>query len=140
MKESYIQAIILGLLIGGAIILDDFIGPKPKKFADRVFMEHKGKDSITQMKKVWKDDTGMVYDIKEEFLIKEDSDKGNKKIMLKIDGEDIAEKNIDVEEVIERALSEASDSVDVESIRNNLQKALEGIEGKVQIEVRVEKD
>ena len=32
MKESYIQAIILGLLIGGAIILDDFIGPKPKKF------------------------------------------------------------------------------------------------------------
>ena len=140
MKESYIQAIILGLLIGGAIILDDFIGPKPKKFADRVFMEHKGKDSITQMKKVWKDDTGMVYDIKEEFLIKEDSDKGNKKIMFKIDGEDIAEKNIDVEEVIERALSEASDSVDVESIRNNLQKALEGIEGKVQIEVRVEKD
>ena len=140
MKESYIQAIILGLLIGGAIILDDFIGPKPKKFADRVFMEHKGKDSITQMKKVWKDDTGMVYDIKEEFLIKEDSDKGNKKIMLKIDGEDIAEKNIDVEEVIERALSEVSDSVDVESIRNNLQKALEGIEGKVQIEVRVEKD
>ena len=140
MKESYIQAIILGLLIGGAIILDDFIGPKPKKFADRVFMEHKGKDLITKMKKVWKDDTGMVYDIKEEFLIKEDSDKGNKKIMLKIDGEDIAEKNIDVEEVIERALSEASDSVDVESIRNNLQKALEGIEGKVQIEVRVEKD
>lgn len=140
MKESYIQAIILGLLIGGAIILDDFIGPKPKKFADRVFMEHKGKDSITKMKKVWKDDTGMVYDIKEEFLIKEDSDKGNKKIMLKIDGEDIAEKNIDVEEVIERALSEASDSIDVESIRNNLQKALEGIEGKVQIEVRVEKD
>ena len=52
MKESYIQAIILGLLIGGAIILDDFIGPKPKKFADRVFMEHKGKDSITKMKKV----------------------------------------------------------------------------------------
>ena len=76
MKESYIQAIILGLLIGGAIILDDFIGPKPKKFADRVFMEHKGKNSITQMKKVWKDDTGKVYDIKEEFLIKEDSDKG----------------------------------------------------------------
>jgi|TARA_B100001939_G_scaffold49882_1_gene39183 hypothetical protein len=140
MKESYIQAIILGLLIGGAIILDDFIGPKPKKFADRVFMEHKGKNSITQMKKVWKDDTGKVYDIKEEFLIKEDSDKGNKKIMLKIDGDDIAERNIDVEEVIERALSEASDSVDVESIRNNLQKALEGIEGKVQIEVRVEKD
>ncbi len=92
------------------------------------------------MKKVWKDDTGKVYDIKEEFLIKEDSDKGNKKIMLKIDGDDIAERNIDVEEVIERALSEASDSVDVESIRNNLQKALEGIEGKVQIEVRVEKD
>ena len=140
MKESYIQAIILGLLIGGAIILDDFIGPKPKKSADRVFMEHKGKNSITQMKKVWKDDTGKVYDIKEEFLIKEDSDKGNKKIMLKIDGDDIAERNIDVEEVIERALSEASDSVDVESIRNNLQKALEGIEGKVQIEVRVEKD
>jgi len=140
MKESYIQAIILGLLIGGAIILDDFIGPKPQKFADRVFMEDKGKNSITQMKKVWKDDTGKVYDIKEEFLIKEDSDKGNKKIMLKIDGEDIAERNIDVEEVIERALSEASDSVDVESIRNNLQKALEGIEGKVQIEVRVEKD
>lgn len=140
MKESYIQAIILGLLIGGAIILDDFIGPKPKKFADGVFMEHKGKNSITQMKKVWKDDTGKVYDIKEEFLIKEDSDKGNKKIMLKIDGDDIAERNIDVEEVIERALSEASDSVDVESIRNNLQKALEGIEGKVQIEVRVEKD
>ena len=140
MKEAYIQAIILGLLIGGAIILDDFIGPKPKKFADRVFMEHKGKNSITQMKKVWKDDTGKVYDIKEEFLIKEDSDKGNKKIMLKIDGDDIAERNIDVEEVIERALSEASDSVDVESIRNNLQKALEGIEGKVQIEVRVEKD
>lgn len=140
MKESYIQAIILGLLIGGAIILDDFIGPKPKKFADRVFMEHKGKNSITQMKKVWKDDTGKVYDIKEEFLIKEDSDKGNKKIMLKIDGDDIAERNIDVEEVIERALSEAADSVDVESIRNNLQKALEGVEGKVQIEVRVEKD
>ncbi len=37
MKESYIQAIILGLLIGGAIILDDFIGPKPKKFTDGVF-------------------------------------------------------------------------------------------------------
>ena len=140
MKESYIQAIILGLLIGGAIILDDFIGPKPKEFADRVFMEHKGKNSITQMKKAWKDDMGKVYDIKEEFLIKEDSDKGNKKIMLKIDGDDIAERNIDVEEVIERALSEASDSVDVESIRNNLQKALEGVEGKVQIEVRVEKD
>ena len=144
MKESYIQAIILGLLIGGAIILDDFIGPKPKKFTDGVFfadrIEHNGKDSITKMKKVWKDDTGKVYDIKEEFLIKEDSDKGNKKIMLKIDEDDIAERNIDVEEVIERALSEASDSVDVESIRNNLQKALEGIEGKVQIEVRVEKD
>ena len=54
MKESYIQAIILGLLIGGAIILDDFIRPKPKKFADRVFMEHKGKNSITQMKKYGK--------------------------------------------------------------------------------------
>ena len=28
MKDKYIQAIILGVLIGGAILLDDFVGPK----------------------------------------------------------------------------------------------------------------
>ena len=39
MKESYIQAIILGLLIGGAIILDDFIGPKQQEIKDKAEAE-----------------------------------------------------------------------------------------------------
>ena len=31
MKDKYIQAIILGVLIGGAILLDDFVGPKDEQ-------------------------------------------------------------------------------------------------------------
>jgi hypothetical protein len=37
MNEKYIQAIIIGSLIGGAILLDDFVTPKPKR-GDHVMM------------------------------------------------------------------------------------------------------
>ena len=41
MKEKYIQALILGTLIGGAIILDDFIKPK-RDFRDGHVMMFNG--------------------------------------------------------------------------------------------------
>ena len=43
MKDKYIQAIILGVLIGGAILLDDFVGPKDKQKMEKKVLIASGK-------------------------------------------------------------------------------------------------
>ena len=43
MKDKYIQAIILGALIGGAILLDDFVGPKDEQKMEKKVLITSGK-------------------------------------------------------------------------------------------------
>tara|TARA_A100001388_G_scaffold215381_1_gene165836 strand:+ start:807 stop:1082 length:276 start_codon:yes stop_codon:yes gene_type:complete len=43
MKDKYIQAIILGVLIGGAILLDDFVGPKDEQKMEKKVLITSGK-------------------------------------------------------------------------------------------------
>ena len=38
MNEKYIQALILGSLIGGAILFDDYVKPTKEKTMKKIFM------------------------------------------------------------------------------------------------------
>ncbi len=77
-NEKYIQALILGSVIGFAIVIDDFIGPKPDH---KIMQKHiKVKDAKNFN---WKEKSGKNMDLHEienheVFLFKSDDDEMKK--------------------------------------------------------------
>ena len=93
MNEKYIQALILGSIIGFAIVIDDYIGPKSN---DKMMQK---KFEVKDIKRLhWNEDSGKKIDFNEledhgVLIFKADNKKVNsgdlKKIFkIKIDGND----------------------------------------------------
>ena len=86
MNEKYIQALIIGSLIGGAILLDDIITPKPTR-GDHVMMFKADGKRMHEIhhpkmleKRIWKNKEGAEIDLddisseKNVFMLKLDKD------------------------------------------------------------------
>tara|TARA_B110000003_G_C16435501_1_gene451883 strand:+ start:98 stop:616 length:519 start_codon:yes stop_codon:yes gene_type:complete len=128
MNEKYIQALILGSIIGFAIVIDDYIGPKPNhKMMQKQF---KVKDI---MQPHWNEDSGEKIDFNEiedhEVLIfKADDKKVNsaelKKIFkIKIDGNDNNDEEVKKDIRIKINSDDMSD-IDIQSIFEEIQAQL----------------
>jgi hypothetical protein len=144
MNEKYIQAIILGSIIGLAIILDDFIGPKPGRSMERHVMMVDGKNKPHQMKDQWKAKDGKAIDLHEledhnVMIFKTDDDGVEKKIQIKIDAGDI--ESIDIDKILDTLKSDLSED-DLNAIKAKIKsskmKLSESKHGLKEIEVEVE--
>jgi transcriptional regulator of heat shock response len=131
MKEKYIQAIILGSIIGLAIIVDDFIVPKSSRSIERHMMMVDGKGAKNNQLVEAKDHSVMIF--------KTDDGNIDKKIQIKIDASDI--RDIDINKILNSLKSELSDE-DLDAIQAKLESALqnlsESLHGLKEIEVEVE--
>jgi gas vesicle protein len=117
MNDKYIQAIIIGALIGGSIIVAELIS-QPKRNNMKLHTVELQKD---------------IKDI-ETFDVKD------KKIIVKVNAKNKdsnKELDINVEEIVDEVLSELSENKNIptDDIEKIIAKALEGTDGKVQIEV-----
>jgi hypothetical protein len=144
MNEKYIQAIILGSIIGLAIILDDFIGPKPGRSMERHVMMVDGKNKPHQMKGQWKAKDGKAIDLHEledhnVMIFKTDDDGVEKKIQIKIDAGDI--ESIGIDKILDTLISDLSED-DLNAIKAKIKsskmKLSESKHGLKEIEVEVE--
>jgi len=144
MKEKYIQALILGTLIGGAIILDDFIKPKRDVRGGHVMMfngdpeeMHKMHHPTKMQKKVWKSEDGKEIDL--------DTMSSKKHvIMLKLD--DVSDIKGELDKIEIEGLAEELEEIDIanlvknikDNIAENTEIKLEDAE--IEIRVKIEKD
>ena len=117
MNDKYIQAIIIGTLIGGSIIVAELIS-QPKRNNMELHTIELQKD---------------IKDI-ETFDVKD------KKIIVKVNTKNKnsnEELEINVEEIVDEVLSELSENKNIptDDIEKIIAKALEGTDGKVRIEV-----
>lgn len=144
MKEKYIQALILGTLIGGAIILDDFIKPKRDVRGGHVMMfngdleeMHKMHHPKKMQKKVWKSEDGKEIDL--------DTISSEKHvIMLKLD--DASDIQAELDKIEIEGLAEELAEIDIanlvknikENIADHSKSKLEDAE--IEIRVKIEKD
>ena len=144
MNEKYIQAIILGSIIGLAIILDDFIGPKPGRSMERHVMMVDGQNKPHQIKDQWKAKGGKAIDQHEledhnVMIFKTDDDGVEKKIKIKIDAGDI--ESIDIDKILDTLKSDLSED-DLNAIKAKIKsskmKLSESKHGLKEIEVEVE--
>ena len=131
MNEKYIQAIILGSIIGLAIIIDDFIAPESGRSIERHLMMVDGKGVKDNQLVEAKDHSVMIF--------KTDDGDIDKKIQIKIDASDI--RDIDINKILNSLKSELSDE-DLDAIQAKLESALqnlsESLHGLKEIEVEVE--
>ena len=114
MNDKYIQAIIIGGLIGGSIIVAELIS-QPKRNNMELHTIELQKDIET-------------FDVKDE------------KIIVKVNAKNKdsnRELEINVEEIVDEVLSELSENKNIptDDIEKIIAKALEGTDGKVRIEV-----
>ena len=128
MNEKYIQALILGTIIGFAIIIDDFIAPK---------QNHKMMQKHLMVKDIktphWKEDSGKKIKLHEteghEVLVFKSDDKTEEKnelkqiFKIKIDAKDGDDKETKKEIKIKVNTDDITD-VNVESILNEIQNQL----------------
>jgi len=144
MKEKYIQAFILGTLIGGAIILDDFIKPNRDYRGGHVMMfngdpeeMHKMHHPTKMQKKVWKSEDG------KEINLDTMSSKKHV-IMLKLD--DVSDIKAELDKIEIEGLAEELEEIDIanlvknikDNIAENTEIKLEDAE--IEIRVKIEKD
>ena len=137
MNEKYIQALIIGSLIGGAILLDDFITPKPKR-GDHVMMFKADGKRMNEMhhpkmleKRIWKNKEGTEIDL-------DDISSEKNVYMFKLDDETDSKVTLDKIE-IEGLVDEIS-QIEIEEIVNSIKDQVKGDSAEVKIEVRIEKD
>ena len=128
MNEKYIQALILGTIIGFAIIIDDFIAPK---------QNHKMMQKHLMVKDIktphWKEDSGKKIKLHEteghEVLVFKSDDKTEEKnelkqiFEIKIDAKDGDDKETKKEIKIKVNTDDITD-VNVESILKEIQNQL----------------
>ena len=119
MNEKYIQALIIGLFIGAAIILDDFIEPSKNSHKKVMFLDAEEVSSVDEFKWI---------------------DKNDKKIAIKI--EKLGSNDYDdVQKIIDDVLESISDDLEIEEITskvNNLSESLEGLDVEVRVELKKE--
>ena len=148
-NEKYIQALILGSVIGFAIVIDDFIGPKPDH---KIMQKHiKVKDAKNFN---WKEKSGKNMDLHEienheVFVFKSDDD-DDKKIHIKINSKDSSDldiksivsevtnaiKTFGEENLTDKEIEEIK--IELENAKNEVSEVLENIDINIEVEVEVE--
>ena len=136
MNEKYIQALIIGSLIGGAILLDDFIKPKPKR-GDHVMM-FKADGKMHEMhhpkmleKRIWKNKEGTEIDLG-------DISSEKNVFMLKLDDDTDLEAALN--EIVLEGVSSGIGKIEIEKIINSVKDQVKDQDAEIKIEVRIEKD
>ena len=144
-NEKYIQALILGSVIGFAIVIDDFIGPKPDH---KIMQKHiKVKDAKNFN---WKEKSGKNMDLHEienheVFVFKSDDD--DKKIHIKINSNDSSDldiksivsevtnaiKTFGEENLTDKEIEEIK--IELENAKNEVSEVLENIDINIEVEV-----
>ena len=144
-NEKYIQALILGSVIGFAIVIDDFIGPKPDH---KIMQKHiKVKDAKNFN---WKEKSGKNMDLHEienheVFVFKSDDD--NKKIHIKINSKNSSDldiksivsevtnaiKTFGEENLTDKEIEEIK--IELENAKNEVSEVLENIDINIEVEV-----
>lgn len=144
-NEKYIQALILGSVIGFAIVIDDFIGPKPDH---KIMQKHiKVKDAKNFN---WKEKSGKNMDLHEienheVFVFKSDDD--DKKIHIKINSKDSSD--LDIKSIVSEvanAIQTFGDEnltdkeieeikIELENAKNEVSEVLENIDINIEVEV-----
>jgi len=148
MNEKYIQALILGSIIGFAIIIDDYIGPKPnhkmiqKKFeAKDIKRLHWNEDSDQKINfneiedhevLIFKADNKKVNsgELKKIFKIKIDGNDNNdeevkKDIRIKINSDDMSD--IDIQSIFEEIQAQLTDE-ELNEVKSKLEDAKSALE------------
>ena len=147
-NEKYIQALILGSVIGFAIVIDDFIGPKPDH---KIMQKHiKVKDAKNFN---WKEKSGKNMDLHEienheVFVFKsDDDDDDDKKIHIKINSKDSSDldiksivsevtnaiKTFGEENLTDKEIEEIK--IELENAKNEVSEVLENIDINIEVEV-----
>ena len=144
-NEKYIQALILGSVIGFAIVIDDFIRPKPDH---KIMQKHiKVKDAKNFN---WKEKSGKNMDLHEienheVFVFKSDDD--DKKIHIKINSKDSSDldiksivsevtnaiKTFGEENLTDKEIEEIK--IELENAKNEVSEVLENIDINIEVEV-----
>ena len=144
-NEKYIQALILGSVIGFAIVIDDFIGPKPDH---KIMQKHiRVKDAKNFN---WKEKSGKNMDLHEienheVFVFKSDDD--DKKIHIKINSKDSSDldiksivsevtnaiKTFGEENLTDKEIEEIK--IELENAKNEVSEVLENIDINIEVEV-----
>ena len=144
-NEKYIQALILGSVIGFAIVIDDFIGPKPDH---KIMQKHiKVKDAKNFN---WKEKSGKNMDLHEienheVFVFKSDDD--DKKIHIKINSKDSSDldiksivsevtnaiKTFGEENLTDKEIEEIK--IELENAKNEVSEVLENIDINIEVDV-----
>ena len=137
MNEKYIQALIIGSLIGGAILLDDFITPKPKR-GDHVMMFKADGKRMHEMhhpkmleKRIWKNKEGAEIDL-------DDISSEKNVYMFKLD--DATDSKVTLDKIEIEGLVDEISQIEIEEIVNSIKDQVKGDNAEVKIEVRIEKD
>ena len=145
MNEKYIQALILGSIIGFAIVIDDYIGPKPNH---RMMQKHiMIKDSKNSN---WREKSGKkinLHELEGHDVLEFKSDDDDKKIIIKINSEDLSGLNVQsiVSEVTdavktfgeENLTDEEIDEIktELQDAKNEVSELLENININIEVEV-----
>ena len=144
MKEKYIQALILGTLIGGAIILDDFIKPNRDYRGGHVMMfngdpeeMHKMHHPTKMQKKVWKSEDGKEINL---------DTMSSKKHVIMLQLDDVSDIKAELDKIEIEGLAEELEEIDIanlvknikDNIAENTEIKLEDAE--IEIRVKIEKD
>ena len=145
MNEKYIQALILGSIIGFAIVIDDYIGPKPNH---RMMQKHiMIKDSKNSN---WREKSGKkinLHELEGHDVLEFKSDDDGKKIIIKINSDDLSGLNVqsivsEVTDAIKTFGEENTTDEEIDEIKTELQDAknevselLENININIEVEV-----
>jgi predicted HNH restriction endonuclease len=144
MNEKYIQALILGSIIGFAIVIDDYIGPKPNH---RMMQKHiMIKDSKNSN---WREKSGKkinLHELEGHDVLEFKSDDDDKKIIIKINSDDLSGLNVQsiVSEVTDAVKTFGEENLtdeEIDEIKTELQDAKNEVSElleKINIEVEVE--
>ena len=144
-NEKYIQALILGSVIGFAIVIDDFIGPKPDH---KIMQKHiKVKDAKNFN---WKEKSGKnmnLHEIENHEVLVFKSDDDNKKIHIKINSKNSSDldiksivsevtnaiKTFGEEKLTDKEIEEIK--IELENAKNEVSEVLENIDINIEVEV-----
>jgi hypothetical protein len=137
MNEKYIQALIIGSLIGGAILLDDIITPKPTR-GDHVMMfkadgkrMHEIHHPKVLEKRIWKNKEGAEIDL-------DDISSEKNVFMLKLDKDSDLEAALG--EIELEGISSEIGKIEIEKIIKSVKDQVKDEDAEIKIEVRIEKD
>ena len=144
MNEKYIQALILGSIIGFAIVIDDYIGPKPNH---RMMQKHvmiKGAKNSDWIEKSGKKIN--LHELEGHDVLEFKSDDDDKKIIIKINSDDLSGLNVQsiVSEVTDAVKTFGEENLtdeEIDEIKTELQDAKNEVSElleKINIEVEVE--